>query len=295
MKKSSGYVFILLLDILLILFFVLAVQFTLERPAMSADKPMARTVWNQVEGASAVGAEQCASCHEKMKTLASHQNCEGCHGLGSRHVENPGRETISFPSPEICLSCHQKQNSKLTGWHTSSHKKAGLACFDCHAPHGDDPALVKSDRLRNSRITEKCVTCHTEKKAQMNMPYHHPMREGVMACTDCHNPHEDKALALVGMSERCGGCHQEQQGPWTYEHAPVTEDCTICHNPHGTVNPGLLKVAEPFACIRCHSLAAAKHGTSDTGAATPAASIYRKCTGCHGAQHGTHQDRHLRY
>lgn len=294
MGKAKGRFLVIFSDLLWIFLFSAIVQVIHPGPCLSAERAMDRRVWNEVQGAASVGAEQCAVCHETMKTLPAHRNCESCHGPGGRHIEDPGRETISFPSPERCLSCHRKQNGHLTGWETSSHKKAGLACFDCHAPHGDDPAVVKSNRLRNSRITDKCVTCHQEKKAQMNMPYHHPMREGVMACTDCHNPHEDKALALVGMSERCGGCHQEQRGPWTYEHAPVAEECTICHNPHGTVNPGLLKVAEPFACLRCHSMAASRHGVTAAGD-FPAASIYRKCTGCHGAQHGTHQDRHLRY
>ncbi len=279
---------------LLISFILTVFQVALIPEARSAEKPMARTVWNRVEGAVTVGSDQCLMCHDGIKTLPNHKNCESCHGPGSKHLDNPGRETISFPSPEICLSCHRKEKSYLTGWETSTHKKAGLACFDCHEPHGDDPAVVKSGRLRNSRIIDKCVSCHKEKKARMNMPYHHPMREGVMACTDCHNPHEDRSLSLVKMSERCGGCHQEQQGPWTYEHAPVTEDCTICHNPHGTVNPGLLKVAQPFLCMRCHTLAATRHGVSATGN-FPAASIYKKCTGCHGAQHGSHQDSHLRY
>ncbi len=245
-----------------------------------------------IAGAVVVGADECAMCHD-MKTLPAHKNCESCHGPGSKHLDQPERGTISFPSPETCLSCHRKKTGHLTGWETSTHKKAGLVCFDCHAPHGDDPAVVKSDRLRNSRIVDKCVSCHAEKKAQMNMPYHHPLREGVMACTDCHNPHEDRSLSLVRMSEKCGGCHQEERGPWTYEHAPVAEDCTICHNPHGTVNPGLLKVAQPFLCMRCHTLAATRHGVSATGN-FPAASIYKKCTGCHGAQHGSQQDSHLR-
>jgi len=293
MKKRDRYRYVWFLEIFQILFLTLMLQIGVPPTAWCAERGLARTVWNRVEGAVAVGAEQCAMCHEMM-TLPSHTDCEACHGPGSKHLEEPGRETISFPSPETCLACHRKGSGHLSGWETSNHKKAGLACFDCHAPHGDDLAVVKSERARNSRITDKCVSCHTEKKAQMNMPYHHPMREGVMACTDCHNPHEDKSLALMGMSERCGGCHQEQQGPWTYEHAPVAEDCTICHNPHGTVNPGLLKVAEPFACLRCHSMAASRHGVTPAGD-FPAVSIYRKCTGCHGAQHGTHQDRHLKY
>ena len=294
MEKTKTTFLVLLLDLFLILFFVLAVQLTMERPGYPAERPMARTVFNRVQGATAVGAAQCGTCHEGMKTLPAHTDCETCHGPGSKHVENPGRETISFPSPDTCLSCHRKRHELLTGWSTSSHNKAGLVCFDCHSPHGDDPAVVPDGRLHNSRITDKCVSCHQEKKAQMNMPYHHPLREGVLSCTDCHNPHEDASLALVSMSERCTSCHQEQRGPWTYEHAPVAEDCTLCHTPHGSVNPGLLKVAEPFVCLRCHSMAASKHGSFPAGD-FPAASIYRKCTGCHGAQHGTHQDRHLRY
>jgi predicted CXXCH cytochrome family protein len=46
-------------------------------------------------------------------------------------------------------------------------------------------ALVEA----RERANERCLTCHQTQRAQMSLPYHHPLREGKMGCVDCHNPH----------------------------------------------------------------------------------------------------------
>ena len=102
-----------------------------------------------------------------------------------------------------------------------------------------------------------CYQCHQDIRAKVNYPSHHPIREGKMKCTDCHNMHGTSVNNLK-TEERtrdlCLKCHADKQGPYTYQHPPVEEDCTICHDPHGTVADNLLKQNEPFLCLQCHHL-----------------------------------------
>ena len=55
------------------------------------------------------------------------------------------------------------------------------------------------------------------------------------------------------MNLLCYRCHAEKQGPFAYEHPPVTQDCAICHEPHGTVANNLLRQPTTFLCLRCHA------------------------------------------
>jgi DmsE family decaheme c-type cytochrome len=75
-----------------------------------------------------------------------------------------------------------------------------------------------------------------------------------MTCSDCHNPHgaEGGLATDERTNDLCLDCHSRYQGPFVFEHAPVTESCTTCHDPHGTVADNLLMQNEPFLCLQCH-------------------------------------------
>jgi predicted CXXCH cytochrome family protein len=92
------------------------------------------------------------------------------------------------------------------------------------------------------------------------------------------------------------------EGPFIYEHPPVTEDCMICHTPHGSVANSLLKQGEPALCLNCHSMhfhagIVGVDGEFDTpqapergGFSTPDAwkrVMLTKCTQCHSEIHGS--------
>jgi predicted CXXCH cytochrome family protein len=104
-------------------------------------------------------------------------------------------------------------------------------------------------------VTRLCVSCHPDVAAQFELPSHHPLREGMVSCTDCHAPHGERRVALGAATALCTGCHQDHAGPWIYEHPPVTENCGQCHAPHGTSSRALLETNEPGVCISCHTLA----------------------------------------
>jgi DmsE family decaheme c-type cytochrome len=221
-----------------------------------------------IEGATYAEQQSCVGCHEdasvamtgnvhlrlaKSDLLGAQQGCQACHGPASLHVVDGDTAKIINPaklhsdqSAAICATCHS--SGKLIDWSHGSHALAEVGCDDCHVFHAaEKPAKANLKKAE----PELCYSCHQEEMAKANFPSHHPIKEGKMTCSSCHNPHgaelsEERATAL------CFECHARYQGPFVFEHSPVQEDCGICHDPHGTVADNLLKQNEPFLCLQCH-------------------------------------------
>ena len=124
---------------------------------------------------------------------------------------------------------------------------------------------------------------------------HHPIREGKISCTDCHNPHGTQTRSLIkaaSVNEQCYTCHAEKRGPFLWEHAPVRESCLNCHTPHGSNHQKLQKTATPYLCQQCHSNT--RHPGTLYDATTLADQsrasnriFNRACLDCHSAVHGS--------
>ena len=82
-----------------------------------------------------------------------------------------------------------------------------------------------------------CGTCHQPIRAATLKPSHHPIIEGKVKCTDCHNPHGALTPAMLKqptINDQCYSCHADKRGPYVFKHPPVEENCLTCHNPHGS-------------------------------------------------------------
>jgi DmsE family decaheme c-type cytochrome len=189
-----------------------------------------------------------------------------------------------------CLECHQ--GDKRIHWAGSAHDAADVACTSCHQIH------TTHDRARDKHAqTEMCFACHKQTRAEINRPSRHPIREGNIACSDCHNPHGtagEKLLVRDNVNDTCYTCHMEKRGPFVRGHQPVSENCSICHNPHGTANPSLLRVRQPFLCQQCHeptghrgNLPSLTDVGGGIGLSTSANLSARGCLNCHTNIHGT--------
>ena len=268
----------------------------------------------EIKGATFVNSsEKCVECHEEyIRTFAQTRHgrtlpsgdCEACHGPMSKHLDAPRKKpalVVSFTktaglTPDnkasICLQCHQ--GGVQIYWKMSSHAAADNTCINCHDIMSmDDPVLNKNTQIK------VCFTCHKDKRAQLYRRSRHPMLEGKVVCSDCHNPHGSAGpnqLKQNSVVETCYQCHAEKRGPFLVEHEPARESCVICHDPHGSSNPRMLKVREPFLCQQCHS--ESYHPSTlysgndlpdpDDPSQVPAQQILgRSCTNCHVYVHGT--------
>ncbi|MDJ0928342.1 MAG: DmsE family decaheme c-type cytochrome [Gammaproteobacteria bacterium] len=281
-----------------------------------------RDALSQVEDASLEysrrGADSCTGCHGEPRILSifstSHGEpadprtpfadlqCEGCHGPGGDHakrlrlgekrppITNFGRDVLQTPiakQNDICTNCHSSEPSPA--WHGSAHDNEGLSCADCHQSHAPaDRVLMPAEQA------EVCYICHAMQRAQSFKISNHPMREGKMACSSCHNAHESTADSLLNkesVNQVCYTCHAETRGPFLWEHAPVVEDCGSCHNPHGSNHPALLGRRPPQLCQQCHSQSGHPSiGFTSGGLAggTPSANVLgASCMNCHPKVHGT--------
>lgn len=231
--------------------------------------------------------------------------CTDCHGESDKHASHKGKGKPPHPDRwygkktdtpvaarnEACLTCHQ--GGPRTGWHLSAHGTQDVACTSCHQVH------AARDKVREKAAqAEICYSCHKEQRAQMNRPSHHPVPEGKMGCSDCHNAHGSagpKMLVKDSVNETCYECHMEKRGPFLHNHQPVTENCAICHNPHGTTAPTLLKQRQPLMCQNCHNVNnGAEHRIAFVqqlgGRSTNRAeigSMARGCLNCHTNIHGS--------
>ncbi len=266
-----------------------------------------------IKGATYVGSDTCSDCHdevaEKMKDnvhmrLAKFEapgqakGCEGCHGPGSKHVdeEDPAyiitfKNLNSFQASDACLKCHS--DAETLHWGGSKHAMVGLSCMSCHDVHNG-----KGEYMLKAKTPDLCANCHKDIWSKTFLPEHHPIREGKVDCTDCHNPHGSEVKPMLRTVKRlndvCYECHQDKEGPFLFEHEPVSERCTICHDPHGTVADNMLKQNEPFICLQCHEFhfhaeLPSNSGTPQVGmgAGSMTRAFTTRCTICHYQIHGS--------
>lgn len=254
-----------------------------------------------------VGAETCATCHDEVsKKFASNPHsrlamehaghgvtCESCHGPGRAHVEGGGDVAKIFNPAKVpaaavnkmCLTCHQNQHADFDH---SAHGEANVSCIGCHSIH---TSRSETNLLRAAQPL-LCYQCHSEIKPQFAMPFHHRVEEGLMQCSDCHDPHGTIARGNLKSAAQqdliCISCHTETAGPFVYEHNVVrAEGCMACHTPHGSPNPRLLNRGNVNSiCLQCHT-PSANFTTSGIPTFHNQVAQYQACTVCHASIHGS--------
>lgn len=241
------------------------------------------------------------------RTPFAQGGCISCHGPSTAHIamKQPYPDIV-FAGPhkspvatrnEVCLSCHQG-DKMVMNWQGSAMQRAGVACTDCHVAHSaKDPMMVKTEQAAI------CFTCHQDIRADTYKYSHHPIREGLVTCSDCHNPMggpgDTKDLKEFTVNQTCYNCHADKRGPMLWEHQPVRDNCLNCHVPHGSDQPRLMKEPVNFLCSSCHSAEANQSGgafggahsvmTGPTGNAffNSALANQRTCLSCHSQVHGS--------
>ncbi len=215
----------------------------------------------------AIAPQVCYQCHSSMaqyERLAHPHQTLGKNGFSCETCHDPHGNVRPETRTDLCVECHK--GTPTMAWHSSTHSLNGVACTDCHNPH-PETFVQETVGITHTHITrpprmpmavdepDACYKCHPKVFAQNAMPSHHPIKEGKMVCSDCHDSHGQTQgnLREATVNQVCYRCHAEKQGPFAYEHPPATQDCGICHAPHGSVANNLLHQPETFLCLRCHS------------------------------------------
>lgn len=276
------------------------------------------------------GVEACLECHDETEEhsilpilqtphgmradsrapLAQTHGCQTCHGPSAAHMDDPpeggeraevaiafDEETPPEVASAVCLTCHE--GGTQMNWRASEHASHDVACTSCHEPHAEeDPMLVRDirpDHWRREGQTGTCFSCHPEQRAKMHRLSSHPIKEGKVRCSDCHNPHGSASgaqLVKATVNQTCYQCHAEKRGPFLWEHAPVREDCGTCHDPHGSNHRALLEARTPWLCQNCH-MAGFHPSTAYSGDHLPGGGsdgskfLGKNCLNCHTEIHGS--------
>ena len=245
------------------------------------------------------GDARCTKCHDEgddypvlsialtrhgVKADGRTPTCTSCHGESERHVNKPS-EATERPKPDVtfrgkgrsvadtqaaqCLACH-KGGARMQ-WEGSRHQSESMACSNCHTVHAPkDRVLTKASQ------PDVCFACHKTERAQANRISHHPILEGKVVCSECHNPHGSAAPTMLlqnTVNETCWTCHAEKRGPFLWEHPSASDDCMNCHTPHGSTNPPLLRARTPFLCQECHGDGAPHPGNVYSAASLPGGAV----------------------
>jgi len=264
----------------------------------------------------------CETCHGPGKEHAD--SVQAAHGddaeIAKALKEHPifSFRASAAENAARCMTCHttSKQQDFFA---QAAHAGHGISCNQCHAAHLVDevrdlskgdltytqayffqvPKLADETRwLHNSLLKEAepklCFSCHQTEQAQFALPEHHRVPEGLMKCSDCHNPHgtpnmANLVAASTNVNETCTNCHVEKHGPFVYEHPAVTvQGCVTCHNPHGSTNNFMLVRREGRQlCLQCHT---GFHNQAQVPHSRLGFQTSGECTRCHVAVHGSNLD-----
>ena len=153
------------------------------KPTMLELHPSVLSIGKTKHGTQADGrTPTCTDCHGESVTHRTFRG-SGDQPMTDRNFRKNTKTSVEDRN-EACLTCHQGGNR--IGWQMSAHGSQDVACTSCHQVH------ARNDKVRDKLTqTEVCFTCHKEQRAQINKPAHHPIVEGKMTCSSCHNVHGD--------------------------------------------------------------------------------------------------------
>jgi DmsE family decaheme c-type cytochrome len=262
-----------------------------------------------------VGSETCKGCHEDyykgfMRSIhgkkavpgapVNREGCESCHGPAGQHAEKGGGRGVAIfafgkkvdarDKTSKCLACHG-ESKHLASWNIGRHKSAGVSCDNCHSMH------TGTDRSLKAEQPDLCYSCHKYIRTQQNKQSHHPVKEGRIKCSNCHEVHGTFGPRMVkadSVNDLCYKCHAEKRGPFAFEHPPVQENCLNCHEIHGSNHSKLLVRKVPFLCQSCHTRTGHPsrpytnfHSFGGPATANKNKFYARSCLNCHGNIHGS--------
>ena len=236
-----------------------------------------------------------------------------CGTLQNVRVVPPVIEGSTYVGDDTCANCHEGMVKKFAA---SVHKRMDVkdaeiegstGCEACHgagSKHAEADDKDKAATIFNpGKSSDACYRCHFDKKAEFDLPYSHPVKQGKMTCADCHDPHGANArkpgkLAVARVNDTCNQCHKDQTRLHAFQHEAVRDGCITCHRVHGSIHRAMLVENDVTLCLKCHAQVQTKTGSATIGGRDHSSYFGRSTcwgAGCHTAIHGSNVDSHLRY
>lgn len=214
------------------------------------------------------------------------------------------KQKAEYVGMSTCAACHEE---KVKDFKHTAHAKVELPSVDekaegqgCEACHGPGSLHIE-DYHNKANIKredpENCYRCHSLQRGEFSLQYHHPVPEGRIKCSSCHELHKVSAPASIKKeNETCLECHQQYKGPYVFEHLAMEDGCKVCHKPHGSINTKLLIERDYNLCLKCHysAIQFQRIGHYAHRRALNPSQFGPNCTGCHRGTHGSNFSKELR-
>jgi predicted CXXCH cytochrome family protein len=163
----------------------------------------------------------------------------------------------------------------------------GAIVFGCSTPQQRYRALsVFFDGVPDPDAAAKLAAQPRKNATGQTVYLHKPYED--KNCNACHPNTSDIFARAKVSADVCMKCHSSVQAEHKIIHGPVAaQECFYCHSPHHSIQPHLLKTAQPKLCTQCHAVA--------TLSVTPPEHLDAKvdCISCHSG-HGGADRRFLR-
>src|SRR5262245_30997976 len=109
----------------------------------------------------------------------------------------PEIPNAKFVGSKSCADCHGQITKHFV---TATHAKLkahgeNAENIGCESCHGAGSVHAESGGARNTIINpnkspEVCFQCHLEMRGKFSLPHSHPVMEGKVTCSSCHDPHK---------------------------------------------------------------------------------------------------------
>ena len=169
---------------------------------------------------------------------------------------------VEYAGSKSCgnTSCHE---SLFKTWSEGAHgaKEEQSKCEACHGPQGKHPE--KNSKLPKVRgdgnIVELCLTCHRKMKSRSTTgqpqiaPQEHPYpHEGVLTCTQCHNPHSPGFNKPASSSKPTADDKDKSTNPdvASSDGESLASTCFSCHGPKGRGGFAPVLASQPYEALK---------------------------------------------
>lgn len=158
-------------------------------------------------------------------------------------------------------NCHALVFKK---WSAGAHgaRQEQSKCEVCHGPQGNHPQQNKKQVLvrGDGDIVQLCLTCHRRMKARATtgqpqiVPQQHPYpHQGVLKCTQCHDPHSPGFTLPAGKDNNTSTAESAATGTDKGANSPgaaLASNCYGCHGPSGRGGFAPVLAGQPYEALK---------------------------------------------